>query len=92
MSPLSWPVVISTLAVGSPALWAAQVDGTLSPDVALVRLLICAVGIWIAFSLVAELSAGATRANAVPREKDPSVGVVTDEGVPEPPAGRPDRP
>jgi hypothetical protein len=70
VSPLSWPVVVGTLLVGSPALWAAQVDGTLSPDVALVRLLVCAVGVWIAVSLVVELAESASRGNAV-REETP---------------------
>lgn len=63
MSPFSWPVVLGTIAVGSPALWAAQVSGTLSPDVALVRLLVCLGGVWAAFSAVAMLSARAVQAN-----------------------------
>jgi hypothetical protein len=71
VSPLSWPVVVGTLLVGSPALWAAQVDGTLSLDVALVRLLICLLGVWVAVSLVVEIAAMATRANAVREEMSP---------------------
>ena len=63
MSPLSWPVVIGTLVVGSPALYAAQVSGTLSPDVALVRLLICMAGVWLACSVVASLVEGTVAAN-----------------------------
>jgi hypothetical protein len=71
VNPLSWPVIVGTLLVGSPALWAAQVDGTLSPDVALVRLLVCAVGVWIAGSIVVELAESAARGNAV-REEMPA--------------------
>jgi hypothetical protein len=63
MSPLSWPVLIGTLAVGSPALYAAKVSGTLSPDVALVRLLICMAGVWLACAIVASLIEGAVSSN-----------------------------
>lgn len=63
MSPFSWPVVIGTILVSSPALWAAQVSGTLSPDVALLRLLVCLGGVWAAFSVVASLSARTVQAN-----------------------------
>lgn len=63
MSPLSWPVVIGTLLVGSPALYAAQVSGTLSPDVAVVRLLICLAVVWLACSLVASLTESTVAAN-----------------------------
>ena len=63
MSPLSWPVLVGTLAVSSPALYAAQVSGTLSPDVALVRLLICMGGVWLVCSVVASLVEGAVAAN-----------------------------
>jgi len=63
MSPLSWPVIIGTVLVGSPALWAAQVTGTLSPDVALVRLLVCLVGVWAVCSLVASIAESTVAAN-----------------------------
>lgn len=63
MSLLSWPVVLGTLALGSPALWAAQVSGTLSPDVALMRLLVCLGAVWVALSLVATLSEHTIAAN-----------------------------
>jgi hypothetical protein len=63
MSPLSWPVMIGTLAVGSPALYAAQVSGTLSPDVALVRLLICMAGVWLVCAVVASMVEGTVAAN-----------------------------
>ena len=63
MSPLSWPVIIGTVLVGSPALWAAQVTGTLSPDVAVVRLLICLVGVWAVCSLVASIAESTVAAN-----------------------------
>lgn len=65
MNPLSWPVVAGTLVVGSPALYAAQVSGTLSPDVALVRLLICMAGVWLVCSVVASLVEGTVAANKV---------------------------
>ncbi|HEU5038099.1 MAG TPA: hypothetical protein VFT70_13915 [Nocardioides sp.] len=63
MHPLSWPVLLGTLLVGSPALYAAQVAGTLSPDVALVRLLLCAAGVWAVCSVVASLTSDALAAN-----------------------------
>ena len=63
MSPFSWPVLVGTLVVGSPALYAAQVAGTLSPDVALVRLLLCALGVWAVCSVVASLADDAVAAN-----------------------------
>lgn len=63
MSPLSWPVLIGTLAVSSPALYAAQVSGTLSPDVAIVRLVICMAGVWLVCSIVASLVEGTVAAN-----------------------------
>jgi hypothetical protein len=63
MSPLSWPDMIGTLAVGSPALYAAQVSGTLSPDVAVVRLLICMAGVWLVCSVVASMVDGTVAAN-----------------------------
>lgn len=63
MSPFSWPVLLGTLLVGSPALWAAQVSGTLSPDVAIIRLLVCMGAVWAGCSLVAGLAAGTVAAN-----------------------------
>ncbi|GAA1796489.1 hypothetical protein GCM10009795_047400 [Nocardioides hankookensis] len=63
MSPFSWPVLIGTLLVSSPALYAAQVSGTLSPDVALVRLLICMAGVWLVCAVVASLVEGAVSSN-----------------------------
>jgi hypothetical protein len=63
MNPFSWPVLLGTLLVGSPALYAAQVAGTLSPDVALVRLLLCAAGVWAVCSVVASLANDAVAAN-----------------------------
>lgn len=63
MSPFSWPVLVGTLVVGSPALYAAQVAGTLSPDVALLRLLVCALGVWAVCSVVVSLADDALAAN-----------------------------
>lgn len=70
MNPFSWPVLVGTLLVGSPALYAAQVADTLSPDVALVRLLLCAFGVWAVCSVVASLASDAVAANeaAAPAE------------------------
>lgn len=90
MSPLSWPVVLGTLLVGSPALYAAQVSGTLSPDVALVRLLVCMAGVWLACSVVASLTEGAVEANrraeraaaaAAALEETTVLPAVTDEST-----------
>ena len=63
MNPISWPVVTGTLLVGSPAIYAARVAGTLSVDTALVRLMLCAVGVWAVCSLVASLSQQAVESN-----------------------------
>lgn len=67
MSPLSWPVLTGAALVGSPAIWAASVTGTLSPDVALVRLLICMAGVWMALSIVASLTESAADARRAER-------------------------
>jgi cytochrome bd-type quinol oxidase subunit 2 len=63
MSPISWPVVTGTLLVGSPAIYAAQVAGTLSPDAAMVRLLLCAIGVWAVCSMFSSFSTQAVEAN-----------------------------
>jgi hypothetical protein len=74
MSPLSWPVVVGTLVVGSPALYAALGAGTLSTDVALVRMLLCALGVWAVCSVVASLAGRAVATNeaAAPGSPDES--------------------
>lgn len=63
MSPISWPVVTGTLLVGSPAIYAAQVAGTLSVDTAMVRLLLCAVAVWAVCSMFASFSSQALESN-----------------------------
>ena len=63
MTPWSLPVVACTLLMGWPALWAAQVDGTLSSDVAFQRLLLCLIAAWVGCTLVANLSRGGVEAN-----------------------------
>ncbi len=63
MSPISWPVVTGTLLVGSPAIYAARVAGTLSVDAAMVRLLLCALGVWAVCSMFASFSAQAVATN-----------------------------
>jgi hypothetical protein len=76
MNPFSWPVLLGTLLVGSPALYAAQVAGTLSPDVALVRLLLCALGVWAVCSVVASLANDAVAAN---KASSPAPAEVEDQ-------------
>ena len=56
MSPVSWPVIGATLLLGAPAIWAAAVDGTLSPDVAALRVGLCLLAAWAALSVAASLS------------------------------------
>jgi hypothetical protein len=63
MSPISWPVVTGTLLVGSPAIYAARVAGTLSVDTAMTRLLLCAVGVWAVCSMFSSLSTQAVEGN-----------------------------
>ena len=92
MSPISWPVVTGTLLVGSPAIYAARVAGTLSVDTALVRLMLCAVGVWAVCSIVVSLSKQAVETNrAQQRATDLAAEVaaapVAMEGAPEPVAG-----
>lgn len=62
MSPLSGPVVLGTLVVGSPALYAAS-TGTMAVNVALLRVLVCLVVVWAACSLVADLVQSAVASN-----------------------------
>lgn len=59
MNLLSWPVIIGAVVVGSPALWAALVEGTLSMDVALMRVGLCGVGIWVVLSVITSLGSEA---------------------------------
>ena len=63
MTPFSWPVLLGAAVVASPALWAAGVAGTLSPDVALERVVLCILGTWVAVSVIASLAAGALEAD-----------------------------
>ena len=63
MSPFSLPVVAGTAVVGSPALYAALGSGTLSTDVAVTRLVLCALGVWGVCSLVASLASKAVATN-----------------------------
>ena len=55
MSPLSSPVLVGAALVSSPALWAAFVEGSTSPETALVRYLICAGLCWAAFAFFSML-------------------------------------
>jgi len=75
MSPISWPVVTGTLVIGSPAIYAAQVAGTLSADAALVRLLLCAVGVWAIASMVVSMSSSAVAANQAAQAPEPPAAV-----------------
>jgi hypothetical protein len=56
VSPLSWPVLAGAALIGSPALWAAYVSGTLSPDVAALRLAVCVLITWAGLSVLAALT------------------------------------
>lgn len=74
MSPFSLPVLAGTAVVASPALYAALGSGTLSPDVAMTRVLLCAAGVWALCSLVAALASKAVATNdaAAPGSVDES--------------------
>jgi hypothetical protein len=61
MSPFSGPVLLAAALISSPALWAALVDGTLSPEVAFTRYLLCAGLVWAGFAVVAMLIGPAPR-------------------------------
>ena len=63
MSPFSLPVLAGTAVVGSPALYAALGSDNLSTDVALTRLVVCALGVWGVCSLVAALASKAVATN-----------------------------
>ena len=63
MSPLSSPVLIGTVVVGSPALWAAQVTRHPLARRRLVRLLICLAGVWAACSVVESIAESTVAAN-----------------------------
>lgn len=58
MSLLSWPVLAGGALIGSPALWAAYVTRTLSPDVAMMRLGLCVVVAWVVLNVFAALTQG----------------------------------
>ena len=82
MSPFSLPVVAGTAVVGSPALYAALGSGTLSTDVAVTRLVLCALGVWGVCSLVAALASKAVATNeadapAVPDDAEPAAAPQT---------------
>ena len=82
MSPLSWPVMTGTLAVVSPALYAAQVSGTLSLDVALVRLLVCMAGVWLVCTVVASVVEGTVAANKMAEDPEASDTTELPAGLP----------
>jgi len=69
MSPVSWPVIAATLLLGAPAIWAAGVDGTLSPDVAVLRVGLCLLAAWAALSLATSLSQRAVAGHPVTAEE-----------------------
>ena len=66
VSPLSGPVLASAALVSSPALWAALVDQTMSPETAFVRYLVCVGLVWAAFSAFAMLVGPAPHWSAEP--------------------------
>jgi hypothetical protein len=55
MSPLSFPVLGCAAVMSSPALYGAFVDGTTTPETALLRFLICAALCWAGFSALTSL-------------------------------------
>lgn len=55
MSPVSAPVLGSAAVVSSPALWAAFVEGTTPPSVALLRFLVSVLICWLALEVVGML-------------------------------------
>jgi hypothetical protein len=55
VSPLSAPVLVGAALVSSPALWAAMVDQTMSPETAFVRYLVCVGLCWAALAVFAML-------------------------------------
>jgi hypothetical protein len=65
-SPFSAPVLGSGALLASPALYAAFVDGTMSADTAIVRLLVAVLVSWIGFSLLASLLTGTAEAPTAP--------------------------
>ena len=72
MSPLSWPVLVVAAVLASPALWEAWVAGTLSPDVAGIRLLVCVLGSWAVLSMVAGLLRGSREQRVDPDMQRPA--------------------
>lgn len=84
MNPLAWPVVVGTLLLGSPALYAVAVTGTLSPDVAGTRLLLCAAVAWAVCSLVAQLVDHAAAANKPLATVEDPVPVIADDTAVDP--------
>ena len=61
MSPFSGPVLLAAALVSSPALWAALVDQTMSPETAFVRYVVCVGLCWVAFAVFALLVGPAPR-------------------------------
>jgi hypothetical protein len=75
MSPFSTPVVLGTLVVGSPAMYAAY-TGMVDTNTALVRVLVCLVAVWAGCSLVASLAESAVASNrAADRRADDATRV-----------------
>lgn len=82
MSPLSWPVLIGSAVVSSPALWAGMVEGTMPLDVALTRFLIALAASWVAISLAAELAFPDARQRAA-QQNELTAPARTDAGHPD---------
>ena len=70
-SPFSGLVLGSGALLASPALWAAFVDGSMSTDTAIVRLVVAVLVSWIGLSLLMSLLDGTAapeiQANEAPR-------------------------
>lgn len=64
-APSGW-VLVSAVALTSPALYAALVEGTMPIDVALTRFLLAALASWIAFSVGSSLFWPSTTQTTLP--------------------------
>jgi hypothetical protein len=82
MSPFSGPVVVGTLVVGSPAMYAAY-TGMVDTNTALVRMLICLVAVWAGCSLVANLAQSTVASNRA-ATRDDDATLVDLQAVPRP--------
>jgi hypothetical protein len=81
VSPLSGPVLGGAAIVSAPALWGAVVDGTTTPQSAVLRYLVCVVLCWAALAVVGMLVGPAPRPPATAAGESPEVAAAP-EGEP----------